>query len=101
MRTRFSIAVLVAVIAVSLAAQENPAGTSLAGGWTRNKDLSDTPDGRGGGGDRADGTGGRRRGGGGGGGFGGGGGRRGGFGGGGRGAGMGRGDAGRGNPEEM
>jgi hypothetical protein len=101
MRTRLSIAVLAAVIAVSLAAQEKSAATALGGGWTRNKDLSDASDGRGaGGGDRGDGSGGRRRGGGGGGGFGGGG-RRGGFGGGGRGGGTGRGDAGRGNPEEM
>jgi hypothetical protein len=102
MRSRLSIAVLAGVVAVSLAAQEKPAATSLAGGWTRNKDLSDASDERGGaGGDRGDGAGGRRRGGAGGGGFGGGGGRRGGFGGGGRGGGMGRGDAGRATPEEM
>ena len=75
-------------------------GTSIAGAWTLNKDLSDAPmargqrgdDGRRGGGDNggSGGGGGRRRGGGGG-----------GFGGGfGRGGGMGRG-AGQGNPEDM
>jgi hypothetical protein len=111
MRILLSIGVLTASLAVvPVAAQEKTAapGASIAGGWTRNADLSDAaPAGRGQGDDDAGrgrgdtgggggGGGGRRRGGGGGGGFGGGG-----FG---RGGGMGRGggDAGgRGNPEDM
>ena len=113
MRSLFSIGVLAAAMAVlpgPIAAQEKSpaAGPSIAGGWTRNKDLSDAPAGRGQEGDDS----GRGRGDGSGGGGGGGGRRRigGGFGGGGRGGGgMGRGGgggaagagAGRGNPEEM
>lgn len=85
---------------LAVRAQSLSAGTSIAGGWTRNADLSDAPmereqpgedSGRGRGG--GDAGGGRRRGGGGGGGFGGGG-----FG---RGGGMGRGGGGRGSPEDM
>jgi hypothetical protein len=100
------IGMLAAVLTALPTAQEKPSapGASIAGAWTRNKELSDAPAGRGqdgddssrGRGDGGAGCGGRRGGGGGGGGFGGGG-----FG---RGGGMGRGgggDAGRGNPEEM
>ncbi|HEX3644366.1 MAG TPA: hypothetical protein VHT95_02095 [Vicinamibacterales bacterium] len=96
MRTLLSTGILaaaVAVLSIPVAAQEKPSATapSLAGGWTRNADLSDAPAARGQQGDdgtpRGDGGGGygggRRRGGGG---FGGGGFGRGG-GGGGRGAG--------------
>jgi hypothetical protein len=77
-----------------------PPAPSIAGAWTRNADLSDTPAGRGQQGEEG-GRGGSGRGGGGGGRHGGGGG--GGFGGGfGRGGGMGRGgDTARGNPDEM
>jgi hypothetical protein len=98
------LAAAVAVLPGPLAVQaQSPApGTSIAGGWTRNADLSDAPMGRGQQGDdsgrgRGDGSGGggggRRRGGGGGGGFGGGG-----FGG--RGGSTGRGGP-QGNPEDM
>jgi hypothetical protein len=103
----FGVAIIVGVSGA--AAQRplpSPPGPSIAGGWTRNADLSDAPAGRGqgtddgdtrggnGGGNRGGYGGGHRRGGGGGGGFGGGGYGRGG--GGGRDAG-----GGRGNPEEM
>ena len=86
---------------LAVQAQSPAPGTSIAGAWTRNTDLSDAPMGRGqqgddsgrGRGDGGDGSGGRRRGGGGGG-FGGGG-----FG---RGGGRGRGGGGGGgNPEDM
>lgn len=96
------LAATVTVLSVPLVAQaQSPApGTSIAGAWTRNADLSDAPIGRGqqgddrGHGDRGDGSGGGRRRGGGGGGFGGGG-----FG---RGGGRGRGGGGgRANPEDM
>jgi hypothetical protein len=97
------LAAAVAVLPGPLAVQaQSPApGTSIAGGWTRNTDLSDAPMGRGqqgddsgrGRGDGSGGGGGRRRGGGGGGGFGGGG-----FGG--RGGSTGRGGP-QGNPEDM
>ena len=103
MRSLLSIGVFAAVMAALPAAQEkSPApAASIAGAWTRNKDLSDAaPAGREQDGDhsgrgRGDGGGGRRRGGGGGG-FGGGGYGRGGGGGGGRPAGN-----GGGSPEEM
>jgi hypothetical protein len=99
MRTLLSTGILaaaVAVLSIPVAAQEKPSATapSLAGGWTRNADLSDAPAARGqqsddgtsrGDGGGGYGGGGRRRGGGGG--FGGGGFGRGGGGGGGRGAG--------------
>jgi hypothetical protein len=101
MRNRLSVGILAAAVAViphSIRAQEKApvSGPSIAGGWTRNADLSDAPAGRGqqgddsgqgrgnDGGSGGSGGGGRRRGGGGGGG--------GGFGGGG----FGRGGAGRG-----
>jgi hypothetical protein len=110
MRTLFSIGILTAAVAalsIPVAAQEKPSApaTSLAGGWTRNADLSDAPAARGqqsddgaarGDGGSGNGGGGGRRGGGGG--FGGGGFGRGG-GGGGRGAG-GAGGAGAMNPED-
>jgi hypothetical protein len=97
MRTLLSIGILAAAVAAApnpIAAQEKAAapGPSIAGGWTRNADLSDAPPGRGqqggdgqsqGQGNGSGGGGGHRRGGGGGGGYGGGG-----FG---RGGGMGRG----------
>jgi hypothetical protein len=100
MRTLLSTGILtaaVAVLSIPVAFQEKPsaAAPSLAGGWTRNADLSEAPAARGQQGDDAaprgdggggNGGGGRRRGGGGGG-FGGGGFGRGGGGGGGRGAG--------------
>jgi hypothetical protein len=104
MRRRLSVGIVAAAVAVCsgpLAVQAQPpvSGVSIAGGWTRNADLSDAPMGRGQQGDDsgrgrgARGDGGRRRGGGGGG-FGGGG-----FG---RGGGAGRGgDGGRGNPDDM
>jgi hypothetical protein len=87
MRTLLSTGILtaaVAVLSIPVAAQEKPSAPapSLAGGWTRNADLSDAPAARGqqaddgtprGDGGGGYGGGGRRRGGGGGGGFGGGG----------------------------
>jgi hypothetical protein len=102
MRSLLSLGMLAAAIVVlpgALAAQEKSSapGTSLAGAWTRNADLSDAPAGRGQDGDDS----GHARG------SGGSGGHRGGGGGYGRGGGMGRGgggggaDAGRGNAEEM
>jgi hypothetical protein len=106
MRTLCSIGILAAAVAalsIPVSAQEKPSApaASLAGGWTRNADLSDAPargqsdDGAArGDGSAGGGGGGRRRGGGGGGGFGGGGFGRGG--GGGRGAGGG----GAMNPED-
>jgi hypothetical protein len=105
MRHLLSLGILAAAIAIvpgALTAQEKSSapGTSIAGAWTRNKDLSDAPAGRAQDGDDS----GRARSGG-----GGGGGRRGG--GGGYGGGMGRGggmrgggggaDAARGNAEDM
>jgi hypothetical protein len=107
MRTLLSTGILaaaVAVLSLPVAAQEKPSATapSLAGGWTRNADLSDAPAARGqqsddgtprGDGGGGYGGGGRRRGGGG---FGGGGFGRGGGGGGGRGAG-----GAAANPEEV
>jgi hypothetical protein len=106
MRTTLSAGIVAAAVALlpgPLAAQAPPSApaTSIAGGWTRNTDLSDTPTGRGQQGDDSgrrggdgSGRGGGGRRGGGGGGFGGGG-----FG---RGGGMGRGGGdGRGNPEDM
>ena len=111
MRNLLSLGVLAAAIVVlpgALTAQEKSSapGTAIAGGWTRNQDLSDAPMERGtdsddsarGQGDGGRGGGRRRGGGGGGGGFGGGMGR----GGGGMGRGGGGGsDAGRGNAEDM
>ena len=102
MRRRLSVQILAAAVAVlsgppAVQAQSPAPGTSIAGAWTRNADVSDAPMGRGqqgddrGRGDGRDGGGGGRRGGGG---FGGGG-----FG---RGGGRGRGGGGgRGNPEDM
>jgi hypothetical protein len=107
MRSLLSLGMLAAAIAVLpgvLAAQgkSSAPGTSIAGAWTRNTDLSDAPAGRGQAGDDsghasgAGGGGGRR---GGGGGYGGGHGRGGGMGhGGGGGGGA---EAGRGNAEDM
>jgi hypothetical protein len=112
MRTLLSIGILAAAVAgtpATIAAQDKApaaAGPSMAGGWTRNADLSDSTDGRGQQGDdsgqgrgNGSGGGGHRRGGGGG--YGGGGG---GYGGGfGRGGGMGRGGGGGApamNPED-
>jgi hypothetical protein len=107
MRTLCSIGILTAAVAalsIPVAAQEKPSvpAPSLAGGWTRNVDLSDASAARGqqsddgaARGDGSGGGGGRRRGGGGGGGFGGGGFGRGG--GGGRGAG----GAAASNPDEV
>jgi len=100
MRTLVATVALMAVITgwpLPLAAQSQPAAAagSIAGGWTRNAELSDAPPG--GQGDSSE-RGGRGQGGGGGRG-GGGGGRGGGFG---RGGGSGRGtDGGRGNPDEI
>ena len=88
MRTPFSVGVLIAAVVLTpcaLVAQSQKPATSLAGGWTRNQDLSDAPAERGQQGDDSGQSGGRNRGGGGGGGrrgggFGGGGGGRGGMG---------------------
>jgi hypothetical protein len=106
MRTICSVTVLAAAVALTpartFAQPPSPAShPALAGGWTRNADLSDAPAGRGQqGGDDAGGGQGRNRGGGGGGRRGGGGGFGGGYG---RGGGMGRGggQATPMNPDEM